>query len=177
MPPELRAFEIATSSASIVHSCAAADELPSVLAAVVDRAVDAPPVPATRRTSNGVWCDYADVADGRVHLRRAGAADRPPLLMFQSAPGSSAPLSELIEGLSANHQVIAQDYLGNGDSAKPKRQVDIDLLARDALQLADQFDLERFDLWGTHTGALVALEVALSAPGRVGRRCLKHRHC
>ena len=93
--------------------------------------------------------------------------------MFQSAPGSSAPLSGLIEGLAADHQVIAPDYLGNGDSAKPQRKTDIALLARDALQLADGSALQRFDLWGTHTGALIALEVALLAPDRVGRAVLE----
>ena len=61
--------------------------------------------------------------------------------MFQSAPGSSAPLSGLIEGLAADREVIAPDYLGNGDSAKPRRNVDIALLARDARQLADRLGL------------------------------------
>ena len=81
--------------------------------------------------------------------------------------------SGLIEGLATDREVIAPDYLGNGDSAKPRRKVDIALLARDALQLADRLGLEQFDLWGTHTGALVALELALSAPDRVGRLVLE----
>jgi pimeloyl-ACP methyl ester carboxylesterase len=154
-----------------VHSCATRDQLPAVLAGISDRS-PAPPVPATRALSRGVWCDYADIADGRVHLRRAGAADARPLLVFQSAPGSTAPLCGLIEGL-ADHHVIAADYLGNGDSAKPVRKVDIALLARDALRLADRLGLDRFDLWGTHTGALVALELALLAPERVSRAVLE----
>jgi pimeloyl-ACP methyl ester carboxylesterase len=154
-------------------TCATIDDLPHVIAAMTDPPPDAPAVPATHPTSRGVWCDYADIADGRVHLRRAGAGGLPPLLVFQSAPGSSAPLSGLIAGLATSHHVIAPDYLGNGDSAKPQRKVDIALLARDALQLADALHLERFDLWGTHTGALVALEVALLAPDRVGRAVLE----
>jgi pimeloyl-ACP methyl ester carboxylesterase len=153
-------------------ACAGVDELPSILATILERAPHAPPVPATRPSAGGIWCDYADIADGRVHLRRAGREGR-PLLVFQSAPGSSAPLCGLIESLAADREVIAPDYLGNGDSAKPRRKVDIALLARDALQLADRLGLQSFDLWGTHTGALVALEVALSAPDRVGRLILE----
>jgi pimeloyl-ACP methyl ester carboxylesterase len=153
-------------------ACAGADELPTILATIRDSAPHAPPVPATRSSANGIWCDYADIADGRVHLRRAGRQGR-PLLVFQSAPGSSAPLCGLIEALATDRQVIAPDYLGNGDSAKPQRKVDIALLARDALQLADRLDLQSFDLWGTHTGAVVALELALSAPDRVGRMILE----
>jgi len=156
-----------------VHSCATCEDLPSVLAAIVDRS-PAPPVPATRPLPQGAWRDHADIADGRVHLRRAGKPGRGrPLLVFQSAPGSAAPLSGLIEGLAADREVIAPDYLGNGDSAKPQRKVDIALLARDARQVADQLELEHFDVWGTHTGALVALELALAAPERVGRAVLE----
>src|SRR5205823_5337698 len=66
-------------------ACAGADELPSALASIFDRAPHAPPVPATRPSTGGIWCDYADIADGRVHLRRAGREGR-PLLVFQSAP-------------------------------------------------------------------------------------------
>jgi pimeloyl-ACP methyl ester carboxylesterase len=153
-------------------ACAGVDELPSLLAPIRDRTPHAPPVPATRPSAGGIWCDYADIADGRVHLRRAGREGR-PLLAFQSAPGSSAPLCGLIRSLAASHQVIAPDYLGNGDSAKPHRKVDIAMLARDALQLADRLNLDSFDLWGTHTGAVVALELALSAPDRVGRLILE----
>ena len=144
-----------------------------MLATIADRAPHAPAVPATRARA-GIWCDYADIADGRVHLRRAGKPGRRrPLLVFQSAPGSAAPLSGLTEGLATEREVVAPDYLGNGDSAKPRRSVDIGLLARDARQLADRLGLEQFDLWGTHTGALVALELALSAPERVGRLVLE----
>jgi pimeloyl-ACP methyl ester carboxylesterase len=154
-------------------SCATIDDLPSLLATLAERPPVATPLPATRPTRSGIWMDYADIADGRVHLRRAGPPDKPLLLVFQSAPGSCAPLSSLIAGLSTHHHVIAADYLGNGDSAKPLRKVDIALLARDALQLAEALGLERFDLWGTHTGALIALEVALIAPHRVGRAVLE----
>ncbi|MCZ7620813.1 MAG: alpha/beta hydrolase [Xanthobacteraceae bacterium] len=154
-------------------ACATIEELPGVLASIADRPPDAPPIPSTRPLPGGIWFDYADIADGRVHLRRAGPSDRRPLMMFHSAPGSSAPLSGLIEALAPNHTVIAPDYLGNGDSAKPRRKVDISLLARDALQLADRLGLESFDLWGTHTGAVVALELALLAPDRIGRAVLE----
>jgi pimeloyl-ACP methyl ester carboxylesterase len=162
----------AGSGGSLAHACASVEDLPTVLALLPDRRAPAA-IPATQPLSEDIWFDYADIADGRVHLRCAGPPGKRPLLMFQSAPGSSAPLSGLIESLAANHQVIAPDYLGNGDSAKPQREVDIALLAKDALQLADRLDLRTFDLWGTHTGALIALELALIAPDRVGRAVLE----
>ena len=112
--------------------------------------------------------DYAATPRGRMHLRRAGPLGRRPVIALHSAPGSSAPLQGLIEALATDRDVIAPDYLGNGESDKPLGPVDIADLARDVVALADALELPRFDLWGTHTGALIALEAGLIAPGRVG---------
>lgn len=164
------AAELIARADALDDRCRTLEDLPAILA-WTDRP-PAPPVAATQPLA-GLWTDYADIADGRVHLRRAGSGSGLPMLAFQSAPGSSAPLTPLIEALGTGREVIAPDYLGNGDSSKPARKVDIALLARDALQLADRLNLKRFDLWGTHTGALVALELALLAPERVNRAILE----
>lgn len=170
----LCATAMARHAGATAPSCATMDDIPPLLAQIKDRPLPAPPVPATRPTRNGIWYDHADVSDGRLHLRRAGnRGSKLPLIAFQSAPGSAAPLSRLIEGLAQDRQVVAPDYLGNGDSAKPLRKTDIALLARDALQLADRLGFDRFDLWGTHTGAVIALEAALIAPERVNRAVLE----
>ncbi len=131
------------------------------------------PLPATRPFADpaAVWHDYVDTPQGRVHLRRAGRGR--PLLALQSAPGSSAPLLPLLHGLAGEREVIAPDYLGNGDSDKPEREVDIGVLADDALAVADALGLESFDLWGTHTGALVALELTVRHSERIGRVVLE----
>ena len=120
----------------------------------------------------GIWQDHADLPRGRMHLRRAGKAGI-PLIALHSAPGGSAPLVPLIEGLSLRHQVFAPDFLGNGLSAKPDGLVDIARLARDIVDLLDVLDLAQVDLWGTHTGAVIALETALIAPDRVRRLVLE----
>ncbi|MBU6499430.1 MAG: alpha/beta hydrolase, partial [Rhodospirillales bacterium] len=118
------------------------------------------------------WCDHADLPHGRAHLWRAGTTGR-ALFALHSAPGSAAPLGPLLHGLARGRRVVAPDYLGNGRSSKPARPVDINRLARDVLDLADVLGFDDFDLWGTHTGALIALETALIAPERVGRLVLE----
>ncbi|XKH37951.1 alpha/beta fold hydrolase [Azospirillum doebereinerae] len=150
------------------------DDLPARLAALAASLPASGPVPPARPFADPalVWHDYVDTPKGRVHLRRCGTGGR-PLLAFQSAPGSSAPLLPLIRGLAKDWEVIAPDYLGNGDSDKPERAVDIGALADDALAVADALGLESFDLWGTHTGALVALELTVRHPERVGRVVLE----
>ena len=152
-----------------------AEHLPD-LASAVARAValarrpagTLPPVPAEA----ALYCDYADTPRGRIHLRRAGFTGR-PVIALASAPGSTAPLAPVISALAADHLVVAPDYLGNGGSDKPDGPVDIALLARDVVALADALGFAEFDLWGTHTGALIALETALIAPARVGRLVLE----
>lgn len=119
-----------------------------------------------------VWRDHVNVPRGRVHLRLSGP-DRNPIIAFHSAPGSAAPLKPLLAGLGATRRVIAPDFIGNGDSDKPDGPVDIATLARDALAVADALGLATFDLWGTHTGALIALDAAILAPARVGRVILE----
>ncbi len=121
---------------------------------------------------DSIWRDYADTPRGRMHLRLSGP-ERRPVIALHSAPGSAAPLRPLLAGLGTARRVIAPDFIGNGDSAKPDARVDIATLARDTVALADAIGVGKFDLWGTHTGALIALEVAIQAPDRVGRVILE----
>lgn len=160
--------------------CEAMQGIASVNLASIDEAIaalrEAPkvaPVPS-RPSAQGpaVTRSYVDTPRGRVHLRTSGP-DTLPLIALHSAPGSSAPLTPLLEGLGRHRRVIAPDYIGNGDSDKIDAPVDIATLARDALAVADALGLQRFDLWGTHTGALIAMEAAIIAPQRVGRVVLE----
>jgi len=157
-----------------IEAAALAQRLEAVPAQMVPVAM---PVDAARpetRTQDTIWCDYVDIAHGRVHLRRAGQAGGRPLLMFQSAPGSTAPLAEIIAGLAPGRDVVAPDFLGNGRSDKPAyTRTDVAALARDGLAVAEALGFEEFDVWGTHTGACVALELAILAPERVGRAVLE----
>ncbi|MCG5243224.1 alpha/beta fold hydrolase [Azospirillum doebereinerae] len=131
-------------------------------------------LPPTRPFADpaALWCDHVDIPAGRVHLRRAGGEGR-PLLVFQTGGGSAAPFAPVVRKLAERHRVIAPDYLGNGWSDKPERPASIEALATDALAVADALGLEEFDLWGSHTGALVALEILLRQPNRVGRAVLE----
>ena len=129
-------------------------------------------LPATAPLPSGIWCDHADIAIARLHVRHCGTAAR-PLMILQSAPGSTAPLAEVIEGLGQIRHVVAPDYPGNGDSSKPEGKVDIASLARSMLAAADAMGFDELDLWGTHTGAVVALEMALIAPERIGRMVME----
>jgi pimeloyl-ACP methyl ester carboxylesterase len=155
---------------------AAAERMPDIATALarlrdlaLRPAADASPAV---RDGGDIWCDDAATSRGRMHLRCAGRGGI-PLIALASAPGSTAPLRPVISALAAERFVVAPDYLGNGGSDKPAEPVTIAVLAADILALADALDLARFDLFGTHTGALIALELAILAPSRVRRMVLE----
>lgn len=116
----------------------------------------------------GIWHHYVETARGRRHLRRAGTAGD-PLLVIPTGGGSSAQFAPVVSGLARDRQVFAIDYPGNGLSEPSAGPVTIGSLAEDMIALLDAMEIPCCDVWGSHTGAQVALEMAVIAPERIGR--------
>lgn len=113
---------------------------------------------------------FVDVAEGQVHYREAGtpAAGRAPLVLLHASPGSAKALEPLLRALGAHRHVIAPDTLGNGDSSAPAEgQTEVAYFADAHRRALEALGIERFDLYGTHTGANIACELAIGHPGRV----------
>jgi pimeloyl-ACP methyl ester carboxylesterase len=114
---------------------------------------------------------FVDVADGQVHYREAGSGA--PLVMLHPSPGSAKMLEPLLRALAARRRVIATDTLGNGDSSPPREPAPaLAYFVAGHLQAIDALGIERFDLYGSHTGANIACELAIAQPGRVRRLIL-----
>lgn len=114
---------------------------------------------------------FVDHSHGQVHYRTAGGGI--PLLCLHGSPGSSRQLMPLIELLASDFKVIAPDTPGHGDS-EPFGQVDpriIDYAAR-LPELLDRLGLEKVHVYGSHTGASIAAELAILVPDRVDRLVL-----
>ena len=117
---------------------------------------------------------FVEVAEGQVHYRTAGW-DRPglPLLMLHASPGSARMLEPLISTLGQRRRVVATDTLGNGDSSPPAGTAPEIAYFADAHRRAlDALGIERFDVYGSHTGANIACELAIAFPRRVRRLIL-----
>ena len=70
-------------------------------------------------------------------------------------------------------EIIAPDTLGNGDSAPPAPDApDIAYFAGSVDRLCDELGLGQVDVYGTHTGARIACELAAAHPERVRRLVL-----
>ena len=125
---------------------------------------------------------FVALDDAEIHYRHAGTrADGPadgavgsdgrplPLVLVHASPASSLGLVPLIRAFATDRHVVAPDTVGNGDSTG--EIPDGAPIAWFAQRLADALErigLARYDLYGTHTGASLATELALRHPGRVG---------
>lgn len=135
----------------------------------------APPVPRSEPLGAGrIIRDYVDTPYGQLCSRRLGPAGGAapgsrPLLMLHASPGSARMLEELQRGFAAaGLDTVSLDTLGNGDSDKPGWQAPrLEEYARVVGSALDALGLDEVDVYGTHTGAMIGLELAIQQPGRV----------
>lgn len=127
------------------------------------------PLPETAPAAGtDIWYQYVETAVGRVHLRRAGS-EGPPVLVLATGGASSAQFTPIVSGLARGRTVAAMDYFGNGLSEPLDRRPDVAVLAREAFAVADALGWDEFDVWGSHTGGCVALEMTILEPERIRR--------
>lgn len=121
----------------------------------------------------GIRRGFADVAGGQVHYREAGRGLGRRLVLIHASPGSSLMLAPLIAAFGRGRHVIATDTAGNGDSVVAMGEDPaIGDFAACHLAALDALGIRTFDLYGTHTGASIAAEIAIAAPHRVRRLIL-----
>lgn len=108
---------------------------------------------------------YADTRYGQMHYLDEG--EGPPLVLLHQTPISHLVYSRLAPLLSTTYRVIGLDNpgFGNSDRLPPGSSVaDISSIIPDVL---DHLQITRAALFGLHTGATIAAEVACASPGRV----------
>jgi pimeloyl-ACP methyl ester carboxylesterase len=116
---------------------------------------------------------FCRTADGLIHYRSAGHAAAPPLVMLHGGPGSSASLVPLMIQLADKFRIIAPDTMGCGDSEPaPAAVPDIADYARYLARFLDDVGVAQATVYGHHTGAQIACELAIAAPHRVTRLIL-----
>lgn len=117
--------------------------------------------------STAIKRGFVDVPHGQMHYRHAGDSGE-ALLVLHASPGSSRQQVRTIEDFAGEARVFAPDTPGNGDSdALFDREPTIPELAAAALAFLDAVGLDRVRVYGSHTGAAIATELAILAPDRV----------
>jgi pimeloyl-ACP methyl ester carboxylesterase len=119
---------------------------------------------------------YTDCRYGQLHYLRgrpAGdAASKPTLVMLHQTPSSSVEYEPLLRAMAVDREVIAFDTPGNGMSDWPPQPLDMNgyaLAFADGMEALGLGAARPVDVFGFHTGTLLAAELAISEPQRVGR--------
>lgn len=121
---------------------------------------------------------FVRLDEGQLHLRRLAAADpaHVPVLLLHASPASSWFMQDLMLALRSAGclgEIIAPDTLGNGDSVAPQGDApDIAYFAGSMDRLCAALGLGAVHVYGTHTGARIACELAAAFPQRVARLVL-----
>jgi pimeloyl-ACP methyl ester carboxylesterase len=109
---------------------------------------------------------FVDLPHGQMHYRHGGEGR--PFLTLHASPGSSRQLAGLIGEFTRTNRVIAPDTPGNGDSTPLfDREPTIVDLAGAMERFLDAMQLDTVNLYGSHTGAAIATELAILAPSRI----------
>ena len=127
-----------------------------------DSLAAAPPSPAVTRVAKAVRRDYVSTSVGQILIRKGGARTGRPLVLLNSSPTSSLSLEPLLLQMGADRPVYTLDNPGNGDSAPLPGTPTITDVAAVVLEAIQALGIDDYDVYGTHTGALIAMELAIA---------------
>ena len=109
---------------------------------------------------------FIRIGDRTVHYRYAGQG--PVLMLLHQSPQNSRMWLQMIERFADRYTVIAPDTPGFGYSdGLADAASGIDRFAEATLEFADALGIERFALFGMHTGGLIGMHLAWIAPQRL----------
>ncbi len=120
---------------------------------------------------------FAAIDLGQVHYYTAGESladnGKRPAVLMHASPFAARTLNPLTEQLGLSRWTLAPDNLGQGDSCAPDTDYPAIGYFGDAMvRLLDALKIDKADLYGTHTGAHTAMDVAIRYPDRVGKLIL-----
>jgi 3-oxoadipate enol-lactonase len=109
------------------------------------------------------------------HVERDGVrifyetfGDGPPLVFLHPLSMNRYAWTHQVFAFARNHRVVVLDLRGHGLSDKPARGYAIREMALDVRAVLDHAEVEIAVLVGNSAGAMVAVQMALDAPERVG---------
>ncbi len=127
----------------------------------LNAAANAPP---PERAADRITRDYVDTSVGQLLMRRSGPDTGRPLVLLHASPSSSKGLEQLLLDLGSDRPVVTFDNPGNGDSAPLPGTPEMADIAAVLLEAIKALGFDDYDLYGTHTGTLAAMEVAIADP-------------
>jgi pimeloyl-ACP methyl ester carboxylesterase len=118
------------------------------------------PIPAERS-------GQADVNGISIHYAVYGRGS--PVILLHGGLANLEYWGNQIEALAPHHTVIVMDSRGHGRSTRDARPYGYDLMADDVMALMDALKVAKTDIVGWSDGGILALDLAMRHPERVGR--------
>ena len=112
----------------------------------------------------GIRCAYPDLRDGQLHYRSNGRSDLRPLVLLHQTPSDSRMYLALMQRLAEEYWLIAPDNPGFGNSDPLPGGFTLPACAASVAALLDALDIEDCRLFGHHTGASIAVQLASDRP-------------
>ena len=118
---------------------------------------------------------YMDSSLGQIHYRYTGTGEA--LLLLHQSATSSVAYEPIMQHLAANYSTIAMDTPGFGLSDYPKAKLNIAQYADIVVEFMDAMSIATANVFGFHTGASIACELAAGFPSRVSKLILNGAPC
>ncbi|GAA2794252.1 alpha/beta fold hydrolase [Crossiella cryophila] len=118
---------------------------------------------------------YAPLSDLAVYYEIHGTGS-PLVLLHGGALTIDLSFGPLVGALAQRHQVIAIELQGHGHTADRAEPGSIASFAADVIGVLDHLGVDQADLFGYSLGGLVAAQVGLDHPDRVGKLALAATH-
>jgi 3-oxoadipate enol-lactonase len=119
------------------------------------------------------------VAVGDIELDYERSGSGPPLLLIMGMSGTALSWGEpLLSELRKDFDVIAYDHRGVGASSRlSDGTVTVAQMAEDAARLLDALEIEQAHVLGISMGGMIAQELALGHPQKIGALTLGCTYC
>ena len=115
---------------------------------------------------------YSTLTHGQLHYRMTARQAERPLLLLHQTPSSSAMFAELMAELAAEFWCIAPDTPGFGPSDPLPGGASVAEYATAVATFLKSLKIETCYLFGHHTGAAIAVQLALDQPELVTKLVL-----
>lgn len=115
---------------------------------------------------NVITKSYVGLPDGQVHVL-ATSGDDPAIVFLHQTASSGQSFEKVMRRLRLPNRLIAIDTPGFGGSFNPKGWPSIKKYAGWVAATLDRLKVNRFHLFGHHTGGNLAVEIASAHPRKV----------
>jgi pimeloyl-ACP methyl ester carboxylesterase len=114
--------------------------------------------------------ETATINGAEIYYEVHGPAAGPPVLLLHGDLGNTEEFDNVVPALvAAGYRTVAFDARGRGRSTWGDRAITYEQMAADALAVLDHLGIERTDVIGWSSGGVLALELAIHDPERLGR--------